>query len=204
MNVHARAIITALVSASLLAGACEEVASNGSASTGAPPPADAEYLDTDTTPSAVMLHVARVKQPQQAQAAADLKGMWVPATGWTAPVEAVNDQRGGTTLGLKFSTSAIIGGEFWVIAPVPLTDRVKAGDTVTVQGKIQDIEVKYVGPVPTYRIILEQARILEHQKRRAVGRRGRDRMRTQRGVAATKTVHRGHRGITEDTEKTRD
>jgi hypothetical protein len=99
---------------------------------------------------------------QKGSVTSEYIGQWVPAEGWAGVAEEVNLQRGGTTIGMYYSSAGMIGGSFWVLALVPSKDTgVQKGDQIVVQGKISEIQIMMAGPSPTYRIILDPTRILE-------------------------------------------
>lgn len=127
------------------------------------PPADAEFIDAD--PGGLVSSASSIRNPaQRAAAAAELEGLWVSNEGWNLEVEDVTREVGGYAVRCYVYGGGVISG-CWVVAVVPdNAQNVEKHDRATVQGRIAKVEIVNTPPVPTYRVLLQPARVLSVQK----------------------------------------
>lgn len=129
------------------------------------PPANAEFLDPETTADGVMLAVSSMrKEPDQKAAEAGFVGLWVPAEGWEAEIVDVTEERSGTALRMYVTTGGITGGYYIVAVVAGELDDIRKGDRAAVQGRIDKVEVLPGGAIPIHRIVLNPAKVVRHTK----------------------------------------
>ncbi len=128
------------------------------------PPRNAQYLDPSTTPAALMAAGA-AKRKNKPDPLADYQGLWIGEPGWEGTVEIVADEGGFQTLRWQESASGMLGASgYWVIVQLKDSDdRVKVGSRVRVMGMFEDANsiVNAGSPVPQYRVIMKNAKVLE-------------------------------------------
>jgi hypothetical protein len=130
---------------------------------------------TDASPDAVMGAVAahRKKEDQDAQAAKFI-GHWLPATGWTGPVQVITDESGGKAYRMQYTMTGLLTNEFWVVAVVPEGRQFYNGfepekrNWITFGGCIDKVDIipaSQYKPVPDYRIVVKDAYVVSIQGR---------------------------------------
>ena len=122
------------------------------------PPVGAQFLDSGTTPDALMA-VGATRKKNKPDPLTAYQGLWIGEPGWEGTVEIVADEPGGQTLRWQKA-----GGAFWVIAVLKDTDsRVKVGSVVRVMGMFEDANtiISDYSPMPQNRVILKNAKIIE-------------------------------------------
>ncbi|MDX2132603.1 MAG: hypothetical protein SFY69_11185 [Planctomycetota bacterium] len=131
------------------------------------PPADARILEDDVEPGMVVGSIVGVRREADRRAIeASYVGTWTPNRGWEGEVVDVTDERSGVALRLFYAQGGMLSSGFYVIAVVPANDQgVQKGDVATVQGRISKLEMLETQPLPTFRVVLDPARVLRNRTR---------------------------------------
>lgn len=146
----------------LLLVACDQGGAPAVGTLPAPPPG-AKFLDPGITPESVLAEVMSVRGVDNQREIADgFKDKWIPSPGWEGTIEKLANERGKTFMWFHRPAPTLIGGgSFLVAAELPVNDRdVQMRQVVTFTGRIDDVQVIMAGPIPEFRIIVRDARVL--------------------------------------------
>jgi hypothetical protein len=130
-------------------------------------PADAVFLDPEfETASGMISAVVNTRNPaQRERVAAAYTGKWIEPTGWYNGITEVNQTDEGTVLRMYFTTTAVLGGGYWVVAVVAGEHDLTTRDYVRFQGRIDKIEVLHEGSLAQInRIVVRDTKLLMVQK----------------------------------------
>jgi hypothetical protein len=112
-------------------------------------------------PLKVISLVNTAKGTAREQALAQFVGKCTPKAGWEGTVTSITSESGGrTALRMSYSSSRVIGGEYWVVAIVGKDHGAKQGQTLRVYGRIKDV-VFQTGPGSvTQSVVLEDVKVI--------------------------------------------
>jgi hypothetical protein len=88
---------------------------------------------------------------------------WTPDAGWQVKIEEVRDEFDHVTLRCWMPNPSVVGGGYTLIAKLPRDEQGKYMPRmeVTVFGRVGQLQYELVGGLPQYRLILEEASVLQ-------------------------------------------
>ena len=127
-------------------------------------PRDALRLPEGVLPDSVMLPFVRAKTDVERYDADTLwRDHWTPDAGWQVKIEEVRDEFDHVTLRCWMPNPSVVGGGYTLIAKLPRDEQGKYMPRmeVTVFGRVGQLQYELVGGLPQYRLILEEASVLQ-------------------------------------------